>query len=245
MPADREEVERLAIKGVSNRLRVGRLRLSATLKVRDGGAAQSGPFGKITLRQTRVEARPDEPKVAPAVGVLSGQCLTSHVRDSSVLVMTLSSTDYPLAWTQPDRVRTFLADMAPQNVGKRVAELRKARRISQEALADTLGVRARTISRWETGATGGLYDDDIITRLAKALGVQPEDIIGPRQPVAVEPTEMADLRGQLQRIEAKLDLVLAYVGLEEEERELNEAVDAVVRALEDHAATGEAAAATG
>jgi transcriptional regulator with XRE-family HTH domain len=109
-----------------------------------------------------------------------------------------STSDYPLAWTVSRNVRTFLDDMAPASVGKRLKRLRESRGLTQDQLADLIGVKERTVSRWETGASRGLYDDDVLEQLAAALKIQPEDIIGPR---AVPPAELHDLRAQLDRIE--------------------------------------------
>ena len=39
------------------------------------------------------------------------------------------------------------------NLGKKIAELRKKNNLSQEELADKVGVARQTISKWETGDT--------------------------------------------------------------------------------------------
>jgi transcriptional regulator with XRE-family HTH domain len=118
-----------------------------------------------------------------------------------------STSDYPLAWTVSRNVRTFLDDMAPASVGKRLKRLRESRDLTQDQLADLIGVKERTVSRWETGASRGLYDDDVLEQLAAALKIEPEDIIGPR---AVPPAELHDLRAQLDRIETNQRLLLDF-----------------------------------
>lgn len=123
-----------------------------------------------------------------------------------------STSDYPLAWTPSRNVRTFLADMAPASVGKRLKRLREGRGLTQDQLADLIGVKDRTVSRWETGASKGLYDDDILDKIAAALHCDPEDIIGPR---AVPPAELHDLRTQLENVDAKLDTIIAALGIED------------------------------
>ena len=40
-----------------------------------------------------------------------------------------------------------------QSIGERIAALRKSNNLTQEALANTLGVSPQTISKWETGTT--------------------------------------------------------------------------------------------
>lgn len=55
-------------------------------------------------------------------------------------------------------------------VGKRIAELRKRRNMTQRELASELNVIDKTISRWECGY--GLPDLTIIPELAAILGVE-------------------------------------------------------------------------
>jgi transcriptional regulator with XRE-family HTH domain len=102
--------------------------------------------------------------------------------------------------------------MAPESVGKRLKAIRESRGLTQDQLADLVGVKERTISRYETGASKGLYDDEVLDELSKALHVEPEDIIGPR---AVPQAELHDLRAQLDRIEANLGAVIDALGIEE------------------------------
>lgn len=97
--------------------------------------------------------------------------------------------------------------MAPASVGKRLKRLRESRDLTQDQLADLIGVKERTISRYETGASRGLYDDGVLEQLAAALKVEPEDIIGPR---AVPPAELHDVKAQLDRLEQRLALIIEY-----------------------------------
>ena len=39
------------------------------------------------------------------------------------------------------------------NIGKKIKSLRAARRISQEALAEAMGVSFQAVSKWETGVS--------------------------------------------------------------------------------------------
>lgn len=71
-------------------------------------------------------------------------------------------------------------------VGRKIAELRKKRNMTQRELALALNVIDKTISRWECGY--GLPDLTIIPELATILGVGIEDIIGDgptEKPIAV------------------------------------------------------------
>ena len=68
--------------------------------------------------------------------------------------------------------------------GIRLAKFRKATGLSQQELANKIGVAQPVISRYEKGQRK-LYDD-MLAELAKALGVTPNDILG------IAPTKCAD-----------------------------------------------------
>ena len=63
-----------------------------------------------------------------------------------------------------------------RSVGARIKELRKAKRLTQQALAKLIGVNTSTISKWETGEQG-LHADNAGT-LAAMLGVTVEYLMG-------------------------------------------------------------------
>lgn len=60
-------------------------------------------------------------------------------------------------------------------IGQFLKALRKEKGLTQEKLAETLGVSNRTVSRWETGAS--MPDFDLLIELAKAYGVGVEEIL--------------------------------------------------------------------
>jgi transcriptional regulator with XRE-family HTH domain len=157
---------------------------------------------------------------------------------------TATTRNYrPGASRRPVAISTFRDQMADYARAERLRELRDGIHWSREKVAGEIGVSTKTLYAWENG---GSIRWENAKKLAAFYKVDPESLVS--RELGAVPTGLPagmDTDARLARIEAKLDLVLAYVGLEEEERELNEAVDAVVRALEDHAATGEAAAATG
>lgn len=125
--------------------------------------------------------------------------------------MTTSSTVSPLAWTEGADIRSLLNQMAPTNVGQRLKELREERKLSQESLAGLIGVRARTISRWETGATSGLYDGDMLKKVSGALRIKPEQIVGPpRTSRRIARSDLNELQEQLDRIETSIELLLLH-----------------------------------
>jgi transcriptional regulator with XRE-family HTH domain len=154
--------------------------------------------------------------------------------------MTTSTPVSPLAWTEGAEIRSLLQQMAPTNVGQRLKELRDERKLSQESLAGLIGVRARTISRWETGATSGLYDDNNLERVAKALRVKPEQIVGPpRAARRLARNDFNELQEQLDRVEEtqaelnlKLDAILLHFEITAAEIELAEQDAAEARAAE-------------
>ena len=57
-----------------------------------------------------------------------------------------------------------------------IRELRRAHGLTQEALADSLGVTAQAVSRWEAGAS---YPDmELIPSIANCFGVSIDRIFG-------------------------------------------------------------------
>ena len=60
-------------------------------------------------------------------------------------------------------------------IGKNLQKLRKQRNLTQEALAETVGVARQTIAKWETGES--IPDLDAAGRLASALDVVLDDLV--------------------------------------------------------------------
>lgn len=61
-----------------------------------------------------------------------------------------------------------------QQFGQRLAELRKARKLSQEDLAFLLDVSVETISHIERGIHGPRFD--LLEDISRTLGVEPRDL---------------------------------------------------------------------
>ena len=59
--------------------------------------------------------------------------------------------------------------------GAFLKELRKEKNITQEELAEKMGVARRTVSRWETGAN--MPDMDILIDISDFYGVNPREIL--------------------------------------------------------------------
>ena len=68
--------------------------------------------------------------------------------------------------------------MDAETMGKRIAQLRKARNLTQQQLADQLNVTNRAISRWERGE--GYPEITLLPKLADSLGVTTDEILGHR-----------------------------------------------------------------
>ena len=65
--------------------------------------------------------------------------------------------------------------MDQKKIGNFLRELRKEKKLTQEQVADKLGVSGRTISRWETGAY--MPDISLIVDIAEMYDVDVRDII--------------------------------------------------------------------
>lgn len=59
--------------------------------------------------------------------------------------------------------------MNQQKIGRFIAQNRKAKNLTQEALAEKLGITNKSISKWETGK--GLPDPSLFQPLCKILGI--------------------------------------------------------------------------
>ena len=68
-----------------------------------------------------------------------------------------------------------------QGFSERLKRYRKERNLTQQQLADTLGVSNKSVSRWESG--GGYPDLPLLVPLARALGVTADDLLDAEKPV--------------------------------------------------------------
>ena len=62
------------------------------------------------------------------------------------------------------------------NIGETIQRLRTERRLSQEQLAELVGVSRQAVSKWELNAA--LPDTDKLVPLARALGVSVDELLG-------------------------------------------------------------------
>lgn len=70
--------------------------------------------------------------------------------------------------------------MTELEFAQRLKQYRKARGLTQQELAEALGVSNKSVSRWETG---GYPDVALLGPLAKALGVTVDDLLGEAPPL--------------------------------------------------------------
>lgn len=65
--------------------------------------------------------------------------------------------------------------MDQKKIGGFLKELRKAKGVTQEQLAEILGVSGRTVSRWETGSN--MPDLDILIQITDYYGVEIREVL--------------------------------------------------------------------
>lgn len=65
--------------------------------------------------------------------------------------------------------------MAVNQIGKNIAELRKSKGITQEALAEVVGVSSQAVSKWESGGTP---DVELLTAIANYFEVSIDRLFG-------------------------------------------------------------------
>jgi len=86
----------------------------------------------------------------------------------------------------PDTPRT---PETPATIGRRIAAARKALGLTQQALADEVGVSFQAVSKWETD--GSLPDVLLIAPIAEALGLGVDELLTGRRPAAAEGADVA------------------------------------------------------
>lgn len=107
---------------------------------------------------------------------------------------------------QVNRAAPILAAVMPHgprsvpDLAGRIAQLRKARRLSQAELAKAAGVSQGTISAYEHGAKEP--GASVVARLAKALGVSADELLGvkPGKPVSEMDPETRKLWKRLKKL---------------------------------------------
>ena len=80
--------------------------------------------------------------------------------------------------------------MNQEKIGKFISELRKEKNMTQEQLAEKMGVTAKSISRWENGKT--MPDLSMITILAEELNVEVSELLNGRRITKEELEKLRD-----------------------------------------------------
>lgn len=98
-------------------------------------------------------------------------------------------------------------------VGSRIRALREQKGLTQAQLGELVGVREKTVSRWENGRHV-IYTSNA-KRLAVALDVDTYEILGePPAPLGLDDS------ARLERVEAKLDALLEHFAITDPAEEL-------------------------
>ena len=69
--------------------------------------------------------------------------------------------------------------MSQQEIGRFIAEKRRAKNLTQEQLAELLGVSNKTISKWETGKS--MPDYSIVELLCKELNISISELLAGKE----------------------------------------------------------------
>lgn len=78
-----------------------------------------------------------------------------------------------------------------ENIGVKIAELRRAKNMKQDELAEMLGVTPQAVSKWENGAS--MPDISLLPKIAQIFGTTIDDLFNadntPKPDVQVVPVE--------------------------------------------------------
>lgn len=84
-------------------------------------------------------------------------------------------------------------------VGQRIKTLRKAAKLTQQQLADELGLERSTVSKWES-PNGSEPDTDKLKRLAHFFGVATDYLLGvtdcPTEPLSAADNKILQFLGR-------------------------------------------------
>lgn len=105
------------------------------------------------------------------------------------------------------------------NLGKRIRELRQRNRITQETLAEALGVTSQAVSRWE--ANGSYPDMEIIPAIANYFGVSIDELFG----------YSSDREEKIKRVLAEADRVFKNQGFTYYQGSMSEEVKECIERL--------------
>lgn len=102
-----------------------------------------------------------------------------------------------------------------KEMAKRIKELRTAKGLTLEQVADVVGVGKSTVRKWETGMIANMKRDKIAS-LAKALGTTPAYLMGWKE----EPETKKDSPTELQLSEGEKVLLDLFNRVPEDQQQL-------------------------
>ena len=79
----------------------------------------------------------------------------------------------PLRYNQPVKEKRY---PAPENVGRRIADLRKKRGLSQVSMAKAVGISQKAVSHYERGSR--TPPASRVAKIAEVLGISTDEILG-------------------------------------------------------------------
>ena len=90
-----------------------------------------------------------------------------------------------------------------EHIGQRIKDLRKKANLTQDRLADYLGVSAQAVSKWELGQTAP--DLSLIAPLCRVLGVTADELLGLNEPDEETEALMEELRAYRGKITLEME----------------------------------------
>lgn len=95
-------------------------------------------------------------------------------------------------------------------IGSYIAKKRREKNLTQEQLAETLGVSNKTISKWENGKC--MPDYSIIEQLCKELSVTLSELIAAEDSVRVyDDEQILDLLRRMQELERQKNILYGII----------------------------------
>jgi transcriptional regulator with XRE-family HTH domain len=101
---------------------------------------------------------------------------------------------------QPNIESTSVIDSSHEAMGQRIARLRKALGMTQQGLAEKIGINRTMVTEYEAGRIR-IYDE-MIASLARALNTTADDILGLKHNQAEKPNVDLKIMKRLKKIES-------------------------------------------
>lgn len=98
--------------------------------------------------------------------------------------------------------------MDQKKIGAFIAEMRKARQLTQHDLADIIGISDKTVSRWETGR--GMPEVSLIIPLCNELGITATELLSGNRAIALNASGLQDARRHVRTVQLKKVRSLLY-----------------------------------